>query len=172
MTYTRQQALQQPEPIEFEVQCPECGSKMRLRTSRHGLFYGCSTFPRCKATHGAHPDGEPLGYPADKETKQWRIRAHQEFDKLWRPDGSPFTRTGAYQWMVDTLALPPEEAHIGKFSIVLCQRLIAALEVRSQLEEINGRPDRGAISERRREKKRAAREKEFRRRMRGGRPNE
>ena len=29
--------------------CPECGSPMIVRRSRFGkLFYGCSTFPKCR----------------------------------------------------------------------------------------------------------------------------
>ena len=37
---------------------------MVLRNSKYGLFYGCSTYPNCKASHGAHKDGKPLGTPA------------------------------------------------------------------------------------------------------------
>lgn len=41
--------------------CSECSGSMTLRNSRYGFFYGCSRFPDCRATHGAHPDGQPLG---------------------------------------------------------------------------------------------------------------
>lgn len=30
--------------------CPKCRSKTRLRRGRHGLFYGCSQFPKCDGT--------------------------------------------------------------------------------------------------------------------------
>lgn len=30
--------------------CPSCGSPMVLRQGRYGLFFGCSTFPRCRGT--------------------------------------------------------------------------------------------------------------------------
>jgi ssDNA-binding Zn-finger/Zn-ribbon topoisomerase 1 len=30
--------------------CPKCRTKMILRSSKYGLFYGCSNFPRCKET--------------------------------------------------------------------------------------------------------------------------
>ncbi len=41
--------------------CPSCGSEMRLRTARKGQhagqqFYGCSSYPRCKATLPFDPD--------------------------------------------------------------------------------------------------------------------
>lgn len=30
--------------------CPSCSSKMRLRSGRYGLFWGCSQYPSCKGT--------------------------------------------------------------------------------------------------------------------------
>lgn len=30
--------------------CPRCGSRMRRRSGRHGLFYGCTRYPGCKGT--------------------------------------------------------------------------------------------------------------------------
>jgi ssDNA-binding Zn-finger/Zn-ribbon topoisomerase 1 len=54
---------------------------MILRNSRFGKFYGCSKFPLCEATHGAHPDGKPLGFPANKELKLLRIRAHKKLEE-------------------------------------------------------------------------------------------
>jgi len=46
-----------------QLTCPECGRRMRLRNSRYGEFYGCSGYPKCRITHGAYPDGRPLGVP-------------------------------------------------------------------------------------------------------------
>lgn len=28
--------------------CPQCGGTTALRTGRHGRFYGCKDFPRCR----------------------------------------------------------------------------------------------------------------------------
>jgi ssDNA-binding Zn-finger/Zn-ribbon topoisomerase 1 len=103
---------------------------MALRPSKFGLFYGCSTYPACKAAHGAHPDGKPLGIPATKEGKLARIKAHDAFDKLWnngRKDGS-MSRKAAYRWMQTALSMTKEEAHIGNFDIPKCERLVAAVE--------------------------------------------
>ena len=44
-----------------------------IRNSRFGNFYGCSRYPVCQNTHGAHPDGTPLGKPANKATREARI---------------------------------------------------------------------------------------------------
>ena len=30
--------------------CPECGSPVNLKEGKHGLFYGCSKFPKCRFT--------------------------------------------------------------------------------------------------------------------------
>jgi hypothetical protein len=110
---------------------------MRLRTSRlfrsrafpNGRsFWGCSRYPECKATHGAHPDGRPLGRPGNAEEKAARIEAHAWFDQLWR--GGQRTRTEAYAWL---RALPGVPDHIGEMGVDDCDRLVSA--VRKQLLE-------------------------------------
>jgi len=40
-------------PSSSEPSCPKCGSPMRLRSSKRGPFYGCSTYPECKGTRPA-----------------------------------------------------------------------------------------------------------------------
>jgi len=106
--------------------CPDCGARMVLRDSKYGKFYGCSTFPKCRSAHRAHPDGRPLGIPANKETKNWRIRAHAAFDQLWLLGG--MNRRSAYLWMQKALNLTSKEAHIGMFDQAMCEKLIAAVE--------------------------------------------
>jgi len=110
------------ENIRIDLKCPDCGAPMELRKSKFGLFYGCATFPACRGTHGAKPDGSPLGIPADKETRQARIAAHHAFDRLWTEHG--WTRGQAYAWLADLLALPPEEAHIAMLNKAMCMRVI------------------------------------------------
>jgi len=44
-----------PKPIETEVACPDCGSKMMLRMGRTGRFLGCSGYPKCKKTMEVPP---------------------------------------------------------------------------------------------------------------------
>lgn len=113
---------------EHDLNCPEpgCGARMVLRPSRFGLFYGCSKFPSCKGAHGAHSDGSPLGHPADQETKQLRIKAHNLFDQLWKTGA--MRRGEAYRWLQNALSLGSEEAHIGKFTKTQCELLIKILE--------------------------------------------
>lgn len=110
---------------------------MRLRELRRAdlladgwgrYFYGCTGFPFCKATHGAHPDGRPLGVPAGGATKDARIRAHAAFDQLWQMPGlhgreRRRRRGRAYVWLARQLGR--EEVHMGKMTIAECDQVIA-----------------------------------------------
>jgi ssDNA-binding Zn-finger/Zn-ribbon topoisomerase 1 len=111
-------------PTEYPVIC-FCGAPMKLTFTghfKHGWFYGCTKYPACHGAHGCHADGKPLGIPADDETKQYRIAAHEEFDKLWKK--GYMSRGGCYSWMKKVMGLTKDEAHIGKFNKKQCQDLI------------------------------------------------
>lgn len=110
--------------IRFDLKCGECSSDMILRNSKHGIFYGCSRYPDCKGTHGAHPDGSPLGVPADKETKEWRMKTHKVFDPLWKDRKYGYSRKDAYELLQRLTGLPPEDCHISRFDISTCKRVI------------------------------------------------
>ena len=114
----------------LENACPECGADMVLRDSRYGLFYGCTSYPRCQATHGAHPNGAPLGVPANTETKEARMQAHDAFDKLWKAAGATTTRREAYSFLRSAMGLPGKECHIGKFSKEQCEQVCIYVEER------------------------------------------
>lgn len=94
---------------------------MFLRNSKFGKFYGCINYPKCSATHGAHPDGNPLGTPADRETKDARIRAHAQFDQLWRGADKCMGRKQAYSWLAEAMGLEKDKAHIGLFNKDTCE---------------------------------------------------
>lgn len=110
------------------LKCPECGSAMvrRIQRSTGDPFWGCSAFPNCRATHGAHPDGRPLGRPGTKEEKRKRIEAHDWFDRLWKT--GIMSRPKAYQWMQTALVMTPKQAHIGLFGVAECDALIAVVK--------------------------------------------
>jgi ssDNA-binding Zn-finger/Zn-ribbon topoisomerase 1 len=117
------------QPNEHDVDCPECGAKMRLRyTPKHDRhFYGCTRWPKCDGVHGCHPDGKPLGKPGNKETRSARMRAHEAFDQLWKPSGALMTRGQAYSWLEGYFDLDQGDAHIGGFSKEQCEELVAAV---------------------------------------------
>ncbi|MCP4147481.1 MAG: type I DNA topoisomerase, partial [bacterium] len=44
-----------------DVDCPECGKAMILKTSRYGKkFYACTGYPECKTTMSADKEGKPV----------------------------------------------------------------------------------------------------------------
>lgn len=149
---------------EHAVTCPDCGAAMKLRVAHkaHGAmqgrpFYGCSTYPRCKATHNAHPDGAPMGIPGDASTKAARVRAHAAFDQLWKGDTRIMRRGAAYGWLEAAMGLKPGEGHIANFDVAACDRLVALIEtsrsilahraqVRTALNtRFGGRPERATV---------------------------
>jgi hypothetical protein len=66
--------------------------------------------------------------PADAHTRAARIRAHAAFDTLWKPGPERLMgRNRAYRWLQETLGMEAAEAHIGLFSLELCERVIEAV---------------------------------------------
>jgi hypothetical protein len=86
-------------------------------------FWQCSRAPICAGVHGAHPDGTPLGIPADRETNRARVEAHAAFDRLWR-DRIFESRDDAYAWLRGALRITEEEGHIARFDIATCRTVV------------------------------------------------
>lgn len=116
-----------------EVLCPDCGAPMELRTTWKFYypngdprkFYGCSKFPECKATHGAHPNGNPMGMPGDAETKKLRIQLHDLLDPLWKK--KKMRRNEAYK-LLRSLVGCRDKIHIGELNKEQCQEAIKKME--------------------------------------------
>jgi hypothetical protein len=129
-------------PLGFRLEkaCPDCGSDMVLRPSRFGLFYGCARFPKCRSAHGAHENGDPLGIPANKETKRLRILAHEIFDRLWNPEwpDSHMMRSEAYAWMRAEMGLDETTGHIGRFDSEQCAWLIRLVTAKIEADSLGG----------------------------------
>jgi len=113
----------------YDLQCGECRvAVMRLIAGRRGLFYGCSSYPACTGTHGAHPDGSPLGNPGDARTREARKLAHDAFDMLWK--AGKMSRDEAYQWLSRKLKINRSSAHISRFDVETCERVIKLAKAR------------------------------------------
>ncbi len=117
------------EATGHKVKCPDCGSEMVLRQSRFKYpdgtrrrFWGCSEFPRCRGSHGAHPDGRPLGVPLSARDKAFRIETHDAMDR-WM-DRAGVDRRTAYSILSNRLGF---ELHIGELDAVECQALTELL---------------------------------------------
>jgi hypothetical protein len=124
-----------PSRLADAPSCPSCDAVMIIRRSsfvypdgRPRLFYGCSRYPECHETHGAHPDGRPLGIPAKAATRRLRMLAHEYFDRLWQGPGVTITRTQAYSYMGSLMGMSVDDSHIGKFTDEQCIELIGKLE--------------------------------------------
>lgn len=127
-----------------ELECPECQSPMLLRaaTGQFRAFYACTRYPTCRGTHGAHPDGRPLGKPATIAVKRLRQAAHATFDPLWQPGPQQVfaSRGNAYTWMQRVLGMSEEDAHIANFDAGQCKRLVNAVWMLDEGDvEITGR---------------------------------
>lgn len=108
-----------------DLKCGDCGALMDLRSSSKfpRPFYGCTRYPECRGTHGAHASGAPLGKPANKETKQARRDAHAVFDQIWKQN-LVRNRWAAYNWMRQTMGLSESQAHISMFDSSQCVELM------------------------------------------------
>ena len=108
-----------------------CGAPMTQRRSKEfGKFWGCTRWPTCDGIIGGHPDGRPLGTPADKATRQLRIRCHSLLDGLWEPmeQEKRAYRRAAYVWLSEALELEEDEAHIASLNTAQCEQLLELLE--------------------------------------------
>lgn len=121
-----------------DLKCPDCGGPMELAThprwtypnGKPRKYCRCTDRLFCTLTHGAHPDGTPLGVPGDRMTKLARTEAHDALDRLQTRFG--MHKTLVYFWLQRTLRLSVDEAHIGRFTIDQCNEVVrqvnAALE--------------------------------------------
>lgn len=125
-----------PKILEMEVlPCPECEGRLVLLLSKYGFFYGCINYPYCRATHEAHRNGKPMGEPADKTTRYWRVKAHRVFDQLYQGSNPLMTRDEAYAYLERLMKLPEEKAHISNFDVAQCQDLIDLLNFDEPIQE-------------------------------------
>lgn len=121
---------------EADLECPECGARMRRQHSQRmrRFFYRCER-EDCDGYLGAHPDGSPLGIPANKQIRQKRTEAHGVFDLLWQE--GYVKRTTAYRIMAERMGIDGE-LHIANLGWDECERLI---ELASEyLDELRNEP--------------------------------
>lgn len=145
--------------------CPYCGSNAPLdNTSKiyngrdFGLAYICENFPRCDSYVGVHKEsGKPLGRLANKELRDWKIKAHASFDQLWnrklanRRAGMPgksghpggatykkvYARASAYNWLATALSIEKKDCHIGMFDVDMCKKVVEVCSpyLKKEIEE-------------------------------------
>lgn len=62
--------------------------------------------------------------PATKEVKDWRIKAHNAFDKLWK--NGKMTKNEAYSWISNKMG--KKKIHIGELDKTDCEKIIQYTE--------------------------------------------
>ena len=110
--------------------CRYCGGKVVFTSNSeiYGKEYGngkCYLCRNCKAFVGVHAETlTPLGTLANAELREWRHKAHNEFDKLWKGETRRMTRYNAYGWLAKKMNLTRNETHIALFEIEQCKQVI------------------------------------------------
>lgn len=70
---------------ESEEKCPECGSRMVIKISKHGKFLSCSRFPVCKGM-------KPMGMEIDEEFK----KKYENVEKCDKCGAKVILKTGKF----------------------------------------------------------------------------
>lgn len=111
-------------------ECPVCKVEMRLIEHRDTgrAFWGCRNYPECDVTISAHAGTlEPMGDPAPKKVREWRIKAHKALDALW--DGvDGLSRDEVYDWLSSKMRLG-KRAHIASMDVGQCRKVIGLCEL-------------------------------------------
>lgn len=121
--------------VEHDLDCPDCGSFLVLTGTGEKLVYRCArrNDTRCQGSHGAHPDGTPMGIPAHWSVRVVRRKAHSVFDLLWNGQGSRMSRGAAYRWLQDRMQMTQDQAHISRFDAAQCERVLALVRAEFDL---------------------------------------
>lgn len=86
----------------------------------YGMIYYC---PNCGAYVGCHKGTDiPLGRLANKELRDWKMKAHDAFDPIWK--SHKMRRKLAYKWLSEQMGIPWEKTHIGMFDVEQCKQVI------------------------------------------------
>ena len=111
-----------------EIYCDYCGRRTEYVDSSviygksYGMIYLCRP---CRAYVGVHKGSDkPLGRLANAELREWKKRAHDAFDPLWKCGRFRHRRNAAYAWLAEQMGLPKEETHIGMFDVPKCKQVI------------------------------------------------
>jgi len=127
---------------DHNVICQHCQRPAQFVDSKivyhksYGMIYYCACKPG-GAWVGCHKGTtKPLGTLADKETRQWRMKAHEKFDPIWhkrlkhlkrknKEAKQREARDGCYRKLADLMSIYSEKCHIGMFDSEQCKQVIA-----------------------------------------------
>lgn len=111
------------------MQCPYCHQEAiwcenkEIYGKNYGESYMIYLCRSCDASVGCHNNTrKSKGTMANKELREWRIKAHAEFDPLWR-DEKLAGRKRCYRMMTHKLGLK-KPLHMGEATIDICKDVI------------------------------------------------
>lgn len=117
---------------ERQVICPYCKTPAMLTDSAeiyggrsYGMIWICRPCDAYVGTHKNSKDHAPLGRLANKELREWKKKAHAVFDPLWKTGN--MVRKEAYRFLCEKMNMTEAQAHIGKFDVDECKRLVEIL---------------------------------------------
>ena len=116
--------------IEYDINCPLCGSKMVLKKSGYGYFYGCTEYTQtgCKSTIGAKRNGTPVKIPESFQEKEAKLQAKKQLELL--SNSGKIEKRQILTWICEVLQCSRKDAHVAKFSIQQCNTLIQSIKAK------------------------------------------
>lgn len=109
-----------------DVKCPYCKKEAifcenkEIYGRNYGKSYMCYLCKECDAYVGTHNNTrKPLGTMANSELREWRKKAHEVFDPLWKT--GKMKRSEAYMFLNNLIG---KETHIGESDIETCKKII------------------------------------------------
>jgi len=114
--------------------CPYCNQEAlwvenkAIYGRNYGKSYMCYYCKPCDAYVGCHQNTtKPLGVMANKELREWRIKAHAVIDPLWK--NGPIKRKTVYKILSREMGF---QIHIGNSDIATCEKLISIVKSMNQ----------------------------------------
>lgn len=111
--------------------CNYCGKLAEYIDSKeiygksYGMIYICRP---CDAYVGVHEGTtKPKGKLANLNLRRLRIRAHKEFDTIWKEGEYKGRRNDAYTWLANKMNLKKQDTHIGMFNENQCRKVISIM---------------------------------------------
>lgn len=87
---------------------------------RYGKSYMCYWCKDCDSYVGCHNNTQKaLGTMANKELREWRMKAHAVIDPLWREKG--WNRNSVYKYLRKVFE---REIHIGESDVETCKKIL------------------------------------------------
>lgn len=106
--------------------CPYCNKPAEWVSNAqvYGRIYGKSFMvwlcKKCDARVGCHNNTQrPLGTMANRELREWRMKAHAHIDPIWKT--GQLSRGMVYKMLDDYFGF---EVHVGEADIKMCKKII------------------------------------------------